>query len=106
MLRIMKQKMISISLLRVVWALVGVPLFVALFTYFGIFFIGESPSTVPIFVWLIVFVLAIASGLRELLSVLPQNSLLRIVVSVAYVAAAYPGVIGLSFVGACAHGCG
>ena len=95
------------SSLLVTWALVSVPLFVTLFSYFGIAFLGHSESAVPAFIWLVVCVFAIASGLGGLLSVLPPKLLLRVVVGVAYVAATYPVVLGLSFIGACAYGgCG
>ena len=67
-------------------ALAGVPIFIALFSYFGAPFLGES-SAIPVFVWLVIFVLAIASGLRGLLSVLPQKLLLRAAIGLAYVAA-------------------
>jgi hypothetical protein len=89
------------------WATVGVPIIFALASYLSAQFVANvTPyAAVRLIVWLTVFVLIIASGLKALLGIIKANRYVKAVVGIAYAAIMYFVLLGVGFIGMCAYDC-
>lgn len=79
------------------WAIVGVPLCIAIVTYLGAPSLGSN-ANLALVAWIALVVLGLWSGLRGLLSVFKARLWVRATLGALYLAAVYPLLLGASFI--------